>query len=89
MLSAVNALGCQVVWLGLRLYVRNVPDAKLAVLLAGLLLVVAMILGLIIFALTPIVYRERRVRPPRVVTLVALLVGIAPWLAAATLAAIE
>jgi hypothetical protein len=89
MLSAVNALGCEIVWIGLRVYIRNVPDAKVASLLAGLLLIVAMILGLVIMGLTPVVYRVRRVAPPPLVTLVAVLIGIAAWVAAATLAVVD
>lgn len=89
MLSAVNALGCEIVWIGLRVYIRNVPDAKIASLLAGLLLIVAMILGFVILGLTPIVYRVRRVAPPPLVTLVAVLIGIAAWAAAATLAIVD
>jgi hypothetical protein len=89
MLSAVNALGCEVVWIGLRVYIRNVPDAKMASLLAGLLLIVAMILGLVILGLTPVVYRVRRIAPPPLVTLVAVLIGIAAWVAAATLAIVD
>ena len=89
MLSAVNALGCELVWIGLRIYIRNVPDAKTASLLAGLLLIVAMILGLVIFGLTPVIYRVRRMAPPPLVTLVAILIAIAPWAAAATLAVVD
>ncbi len=89
MLSAVNALGCELVWIGLRVYIRNVPDAKIASLLAGLLLIVAMVLGLVIFGLTPVIYRVRRIAPPPLVTLVAILIAIAPWAAAATLAVVD
>ena len=89
MLSAVNALGCELVWIGLRVYIRNVPDAKMASLLAGLLLIVAMVLGLVIFGLTPVIYRVRRIAPPPLVTLVAILIAIAPWAAAATLTVVD
>lgn len=87
MLSAFNALVAQAVWVGLRFYFRAHPDAKLAALAAGLLLIVAAALSLVVLVLTPIVYRVRRVRPPAVVTLLVVLVALGPWAALVTIAA--
>ncbi|MEX2188775.1 MAG: hypothetical protein WD875_18340 [Pirellulales bacterium] len=86
MLSAVNALVAQAVWIGLRFYIRGHADAKIAALLAGLLLIVAAALSIVVLVLTPIVHRVRQVRPPPVVTLMAIVIALGPWAAILTLA---
>ncbi len=86
MLSAVNTLVAQAVWIGLRFYIRGHADARLAALLAGLLLIVAAALSLVVLVLTPIIHRVRKARPPPIVTLFVILIALGPWAAIATLA---
>jgi hypothetical protein len=86
MLSAVNTFVAQAVWIGLRFYIRANAVAQPVALLAGLLLLIAAVLSLVVLVLTPIVYRVRRVRPPAVVTLLAVVIALGPWAALAVLA---
>ncbi len=46
--------------------------------IAGVLLFVAIITGLVCLALTPLAYRVRATRPPRAVTIGAVLIGLSP-----------
>lgn len=46
--------------------------------MATSLLLVALVTGVLCLALTPLVWRLRRVKPPLAIVLVAVLVGVAP-----------
>ena len=55
------------------------PDAQAARLLAGMLLMGAFVVGVLLLVLTPVVVRIRRVKPPRGIVVFAVAVGAAPW----------
>jgi len=46
--------------------------------IAGVLLFVAIVTGAVCLALTPLAYRVRATRPPRAVTIGAILIGLSP-----------
>lgn len=65
-------------------WLRSAPPAGVATtnrweLLATLMLFVAVITGFVTLSITPLVFRFRRVRPPLVVTVVAVAVAAAPF----------
>ena len=79
MLTMVATLGAELVGAGLRVLVGlmdNPPPTWLA--LPGLMLFTATVTGLICLALTPLVYRFRRVPPPTAVTALAVTVSVLP-----------
>jgi hypothetical protein len=80
MLSAVATLAAQLVagvarlvtWIG----GEGVPPV--AKILPAWFLFCAVLTGLLCLLLTPLVYRLRRVKPPRSITITALAIGVAP-----------
>ena len=78
MIAVLSTLACELIGVAARLYARVAADARAAELLAGLMLLAALVFGLVSLALIPLVYRARRVPPPRGVTLMALVIGAIP-----------
>ncbi len=70
---------------------NQAEEQKLAIqqaALPGMILFVAIITGIICLVLAPVVYRVRRVPPPRSVTIFAVAVGLTPmatWLVLTTI----
>jgi hypothetical protein len=63
------------------------PNALMLV--AGTLLFVAILTGLLVLALTPLVYRVRKSRPPLVVTIFALIIAAIPLIVFLALAIVS
>jgi hypothetical protein len=80
MMAVLTTLVCELGGLAGDLYVRWRPAAVGVGTLSGFLLFAALVLGLIGLALTALVFKARRVRPPRGVTVFSLAVNIAPLL---------
>lgn len=78
MLAALNALVLQILWIVLRALMHYNAGLQPLQLLASLLLLVAIVLGMVVVVLTPVVYRVRCTPPPRNVTIAVLLVGLSP-----------
>jgi hypothetical protein len=89
MLTALNALVVQVLWIVLRALLHYNADLQKMQVVASLLLLVAVVLGIAVIVLTPIVYRVRRVPPPRSVSTAALLIGLSPVAAVLALWLVE
>jgi hypothetical protein len=82
MLTCMSTAAAMLMVLIFRLLVIGFPVAAggrhpLAA-VAGVLLFVALMTGVLCLALTPLVYRVRRTRPPRAITIGAVLIGAAP-----------
>ncbi len=58
---------------------RGAANGPLAI-LPNVLLLIAALSGIIALALTPLVYRFRRIPPPPQITVVIVLAALAPWL---------
>jgi uncharacterized membrane-anchored protein len=54
--------------------------------IAGILLFVALVTGTCCLAMTPLAYRVRQARPPRAITIAAVVIGLLPWIMLAVLA---
>jgi FtsH-binding integral membrane protein len=78
MLATATTLGCELLGLVAALVVRIDPQQRAAGVLQGLLLFAALVIGLVVVALTPVVLRVRRQPPPIGITAFALAVGLAP-----------
>lgn len=72
-----------VVVIAAHLYARSNPDARGAIALEAIMLISAAMMGAISLALLAIVWRTRRVKPPRGYLWFAALVAIAPIMALA------
>jgi len=82
MLTCMSTAAAMLMVLAFRLLIIGFPVAAgqrhpLAA-VAGVLLFVALMTGVLCLGLTPLVYRVRRTRPPRAVTVGAVLIGAAP-----------
>jgi hypothetical protein len=90
MLLTLSCAAAQVVAFAMWLVARQVsvpadrPNALY--LIPSTLMIVAVISGLLVLALTPITYYVRRTRPPRTVTIVAVLFALLPMISIATIA---
>lgn len=76
MLMVVTTLVCEVAFAAIRI-VGPRPESRLAI-LANLFLFAAMVIGLLLLLITPVVLRGRRVPPPQGITVFAVVVGLAP-----------
>jgi hypothetical protein len=74
----VNTLLCLLVALGLRQYGAAHPESVQVKVLSGVLHLTATVVGVVTLVMTPIVLWLRRVPPPLGVTVLAVLVGLAP-----------
>jgi hypothetical protein len=81
MLAVLTATVCELGVLAARLYFNWHPDAAGVGTAGELLLFSSAIVGLVVLALIPVVYKVRRVRPPTAVTVFAVVVGVLPWAA--------
>jgi hypothetical protein len=90
MLLALSCLAAQIVALATWLVARAAgipagqPNALLLV--PTTLMMVALLSGILLIAVTPLAYRVRKSRPPTAITIVALLIAIAPIITVAVLA---
>ena len=75
MLMVVTTLVCELAFVLVRTI--NRADQPNWSMLAGLLLFAAMVSGLLVLIITPVVLRGRRHPPPRSVTIVSLVIGAA------------
>ena len=83
MLATITTLVCEIMTVLARAYVTWVdPEALAMQVLAGLLLFAALVLGTIALGLGVVVTSQRKHRPPRPVIVFALVVAIAPMIAA-------
>jgi hypothetical protein len=82
MLLALSCLAAQVVALATWLVARaaNIPAGRpnALLLVPTTLMMVALLTGLLAIALTPVVYRVRKARPPLAITLIALAIAVTP-----------
>ena len=81
MLAVTCALMCEVSTGLLRAYLTFVPDGPKVALLAELLLFAALVAGIVSLLILPVVLKVRRLAPPRPVTIVSVVVGVAPLIA--------
>jgi uncharacterized membrane protein len=88
MIAVANTLLCELVAMILALVARQTASQN-ALLLAGLLWLVAVVLGVAALVLTLVVVRLRRTAPPRSVTAAALFIGSAPLIVWAVLAVLD
>jgi hypothetical protein len=65
------------------LYARNNPDARAATVLEAIMLLSAAVMGAVALVLLALVWRTRRLKPPRGYTAFAALVAAAPILVVA------
>jgi len=80
MLHVVTAFACQVVGALARLAYLWVSDHPLLGVLAGFMLLASLVAGTVSLLLLPVVWRARRVPPPTGILVVAIGVGVMPWL---------
>lgn len=76
MLMVITTLVCELGFVAVRMG-RPQPDSSLAI-LSSLLLFAALVIGLLALLITPVVLRSRRVPPPQAITVVAVVVALAP-----------
>jgi predicted branched-subunit amino acid permease len=92
MLLTLSCLTAQLVALATWLFARGAgipagrPNALLLV--PTTLMMVALITGILLVIVTPVVYRVRKSRPPIVITIAALVIALAPLFAIAVVALI-
>ncbi len=90
MLLTLSCAAAQVVAFAMWLVARQVqvpvdrPNALY--LIPSTLMIVAVVSGLLVLTLTPITYYVRKARPPRAVTIVAVLIALLPMISIATIA---
>lgn len=80
MLSVLAGLVCQAASLGLAWLARMDPNRPQLDMAASALFFAALVIGVVIAAMTPFVYKLRRVLPPRSITAFALFVAAMPWM---------
>lgn len=78
MLAVLLTLGCEVAGVAANLYVWQYPDAQRIQLLAGILLFAAVVLGVMSLMMMPVVWKSRRLPPPRALGIAAVLICAAP-----------
>lgn len=79
-LTVMMTLVCQLGAMGTNWYVQYDGGAERIEVLSGLLLFSALVLGAISLLLMPVVWRSRRVPPPRAIAIFAVVVAAAPLL---------
>lgn len=79
LLAVMTTLVCELGFVGARVYVAWYRPLAPIELLGSLLLFAAAVIGFVTLVLTPAVIKSRRLPPPRGVTVLALVVGGAPW----------
>jgi hypothetical protein len=77
-LATLTAAACDVGALATRLIYAAQPALVLVGAVAGVLLFSALVAGIATLVLTPLVYRVRRVSPPRAFTIFAVIVAVCP-----------
>ena len=80
MLHFVTAFACQVVGALSRLANQWLAGHPLLGVLSGIMLQASHVAGTITLLLIPVVLRMRRVRPPTGILIVAIAVGLLPWM---------
>jgi membrane protein YdbS with pleckstrin-like domain len=80
MLAVMNTLFCQTGAIISQWYVHANPNSPRAAALGATLALAAMVVGAIVLALTPVVLKVRREPPPRIVTMIAVVIGAAPFI---------
>jgi hypothetical protein len=81
--SVTGTFVADLVVIAAHLYARSNPDARAAIALEAIMLLSAAAMGAISLALLAIVWRMRRVKPPRGYMWFATLVAVAPIIALA------
>lgn len=76
MLMVVTTFICEMSFAGIRMS-GPPPDGPLMI-LSNLFLFAAMVIGVLALLVTPVVLRSRRVPPPQGITVLAVVVGLAP-----------
>ncbi len=76
MLMVVTTLVCELSFAGVRL--SNPPLDSPLMVLSNLFLFAALVIGVLALLVTPVVLRGRRVPPPQGITVLAVVVGLAP-----------
>jgi hypothetical protein len=79
MLATITTLICQIGALGARWAALGNPAVRQLNLFSGFLFFAAMAIGAVTLALIPVLYRIRKLAPPRAVVVFAVVVAIAPW----------
>ncbi len=77
MVTILTALACEIAFIASAI-VAHGRDSNVFAMLSLVLLFAALVTGLLGLLLTPAVLRMRRPPPPRAITILALIVGIAP-----------
>ena len=80
MLHFVTAFACQVVGALARLAYLWLANHPLLGMLAGFMLLASLVAGTITLLLIPVVLRMRRAAPPTGILIVAIAVGLLPWM---------
>ena len=78
MLTVITALGCELGSAAARIYLAVSPNAQVAAVVSEVLFLSAVVAGLLSLVLAAAVFKVGRVRPPRGVTVFAIVTGIAP-----------
>lgn len=82
--SLTTVLLCDLATMAAHAYVAFHPQARLMNLFGGLVLFAGAVVGVLLIGLLPILYRIRRVAPPRGLVGFGVLIAAAPILALAT-----
>ena len=77
-MMVLMTLFCEIGAAGAVWYRHSHPEAQAAEALAALLLLETLVVGVLLLALTPVVVRSRREKPPRGIVVLALVVGAVP-----------
>ncbi len=79
--TVTTTLLCNLMIIAAHFYIINYPDAKRMELLRGLMLLGGSIVGIMSLLILPVLYRVRRVPPPRGLVVFSICVALAPILA--------
>lgn len=80
MLTVLAALVATFVAFVARLVAEKPDSSNEVIFIANMLIGTALITGTLAVILAPIAYRLRQLKPPRAIVVVAVLVGLLPWL---------
>lgn len=79
--TVTTVLLCDIAIIAAHFYIINAPDAKRMELLRGLMLLGGSLVGLMSLMLLPVLYRVRKVPPPRGLVVFSICAALAPILA--------
>lgn len=79
--SVTSVFAADLMVIAAHLYSRVHPDARPARTLEAIMLLAAALMGAVSLALLPVVWRARRIKPPRGFITFAILVAVAPIVA--------